>query len=148
LVAEPAGEGVRVLNERGRQLLDAIACEADRGSGDRECRECGRVAAEDGCGERGQADLELVDCGGVAAPANRSEILRVVVLGGRCAPGEEDLAVGREVVRDALSDPVRGADEVPAVTLGELVDAERVGTPRFTVSPDSAASASRCSSAS
>ena len=109
----------------GRELLDAAAREADRGAGDRERRDRVAVAAEDGRRERGQADLELVDGGRVAARANRCQILGVAVLGGRCAPGEEDLAVRGQVVRDALPDPVRRADEVPAVPLGELVDAER-----------------------
>ena len=101
------------------------ARQADRRAGDRECRDRVAVAAEDGRREGGQADLELVDGGRVAARANGSQIVGVAVLGGRGAPGEEDLAVRRQVVRDALPDPVRGADEVPAVALGELVDAER-----------------------
>ena len=117
---------MRLLDEHGRELLDAARASGGssgrRSRARRSRRRRRRRRAPRGRSGRPRARRRRSRSRARECAPRSSGLL---VLGGRRAPGEEDLAVRGEVVGDALPDPVRGADEVPAVALRELVDAER-----------------------
>ena len=98
------------------------------GAGDRERGDGLAARAAHGGRHRGEAGLELAHRGGVPAQAHlladvRRE--RRSQLGWCGAERCEDLADGRGRVLDPASQPVGAPDEVAAVDLREVLDAER-----------------------
>src|SRR5207247_9595671 len=92
-VAEPSSELRRLLDEKRRELGEAVGGQSGRGPGDREGGERVAAGTEDGSRDRRQPELELVDRRRVAARADALQLGLVGVAGLRGAAGEEALAV-------------------------------------------------------